>query len=609
LTESQFISDNIGHWDTLEKLLTQSSPDPDKLQELFVKVSGDLSYASTYYPNRSVRLYLNKLTQQVFDRVEKDSKSKFSFDAVGSFFQLTLPLEMYRARRQFLLALIVFVVAILIGAVSTANSDDFAALILGDNYVQMTEANINNGDPMAVYKDDEQVDMFLGITINNIRVSFFAFVGGIFAGLGTFILLLYNGIMLGAFQYFFYQKGLLATSFFTIWIHGTIEISAIIIAGAAGFVLGSGLLFPGTYTRAVSLQISAVRAVRIIVGIVPLFILAGFLESFVTRLTDMPLLFKAVIILSSLALIVGLYVVYPLWVHKHYGADHSYDVRPSQTAAETHTTDQRLTYGETLAKAFGMYRTVGGQYLGILAKCMLPVLIVTYAVWIRYFWDGSSDPDSQSLALLTSDHIGVPSVGIFILLTAFAMVVSVMLFVHQKSGATLLLQYLRKHYLKAILLMVAPVAILFFFEYELLILYFLFVPPQFICIKLYEDDTLRRKNLFVRSFYAWGHCLVHVLVLALFHYLIFVILGFGVGEYLADFLMWHDIFTIQGGSMAFFSSLLFWLITLAMLPLYCFAFLYSHKSTMAQYLAIDLKERYTSFGQESIIFESKPSTD
>ena len=77
----------------------------------------------------------------------------------------------------------------------------------------MTEENIEKGDPMAVYKDERKLGMFFGITTNNIRVSFLAFVLGFFGSVGTIIVLLQNGIMLGSFQYFFYSKGLFWTSF------------------------------------------------------------------------------------------------------------------------------------------------------------------------------------------------------------------------------------------------------------------------------------------------------------------------------------------------------------------------------------------------------------
>src|SRR3546814_12188447 len=105
--------------------------------------------------------------------------------------------------------------------------------------------------------------------------------------------------MLGAFQFFFYQKGLLLTSVLSIWIHGTLEISAIIIAGSAGLVMGNSLLFPGTWSRLESFRRGARRGLKIVIGLVPVFITAALLEGFVTRPTDMPLWLSVSIITCS----------------------------------------------------------------------------------------------------------------------------------------------------------------------------------------------------------------------------------------------------------------------------------------------------------------------
>jgi uncharacterized membrane protein SpoIIM required for sporulation len=203
-------------------------------------------------------------------------------------------------------------VAVLIGVVSSAYDDTFVRLILGDGYVNMTLENIEKGDPMAVYKKMNGVDMFFGITFNNVRVSFLAFIGGTLLSFGTAYFLFTNGVMLGAFQYFFAGHGLLWESARVIWIHGTIEISAIVIAGAAGFVIGNSILFPGTYSRLLSFRMGAMRGLKIAVGLVPLFVAAGFLESFVTRLTEMPWAVSVFIIGSSAAAVVYYFVVYPI---------------------------------------------------------------------------------------------------------------------------------------------------------------------------------------------------------------------------------------------------------------------------------------------------------
>ena len=91
--------------------------------------------------------------------------------------------------------------------------------------------------------------MFVWIGFNNIKVAFLAFIGGFTLGLVTIYIMWSNGIMLGSFQYMFFAKGLGIKSVMVIWIHGTLEISAIVIAATAGFVLAAGILFPGTYSR------------------------------------------------------------------------------------------------------------------------------------------------------------------------------------------------------------------------------------------------------------------------------------------------------------------------------------------------------------------------
>jgi len=205
----------------------------------------------------------------------------------------------------------IFFLSMLIGVVSSAGDSGFVRLIMGDSYVNMTLENIDKGDPLAVYKQMNGVDMFLGITFNNIRVSFIAFMFGLLISFGTAWVLISNGIMLGAFQYFFHIHNLLFESVLVIWIHGTLEISAIIIAGAAGLVLGNSILFPGTYSRLQSFMINSKEGLKMIVSLIPIFITAGFLEAFVTRHTGMPVFFSLTIILSSLAFVVWYFIIYP----------------------------------------------------------------------------------------------------------------------------------------------------------------------------------------------------------------------------------------------------------------------------------------------------------
>jgi uncharacterized membrane protein SpoIIM required for sporulation len=123
--------------------------------------------------------------------------------------------------------------------------------------------------------------------------------------------------MLGTFQYLFHQHGLLADSALTIWIHGTLEISAIVLAGAAGLVMGNSILFPGTYPRLESFKRGALRGAKMVIGLVPVFLVAAFLEGYVTRLTEWPVWSKVVIIGASALFIIWYFIVYPFHIVKN----------------------------------------------------------------------------------------------------------------------------------------------------------------------------------------------------------------------------------------------------------------------------------------------------
>ncbi|MGH1366108.1 MAG: stage II sporulation protein M [Calditrichia bacterium] len=311
IREAAFLRENSRKWQRMESLLNASGKqNPDELAELYLEINSDLSFARTFYPDSKTALYLNGLAGQLHQRIYRNKKEESN--RIVTFWRDELPEIFRQSRRELLYSFIIFVIAVSVGVLSTAHDEGYARYILGDHYINMTESNIESGDPMAVYKDMNQIDMFLGITFNNIRVSFMAFAMGIFFSLGTVYILITNGIMLGTFQYFFYQRELLTESALAIWVHGTLEISAIVIAGAAGMVMGNSLIFPGTFTRMQSLIRGARRGLKIVIGMLPIFVAAGFLESFVTRLTDMPLLLNLAIILGSLGFILWYVIMYPI---------------------------------------------------------------------------------------------------------------------------------------------------------------------------------------------------------------------------------------------------------------------------------------------------------
>ena len=159
--------------------------------------------------------------------------------------------------------------------------------------------------------------MFWLIAKNNITITVQTFLSGITCSVGTLYFLFRNGLMVGCFQYLFISKGLGMQSVLVIWIHGTLEISTIILAGAAGLIMGNSILFPKTYTRFVSLKKGALDGLKIILGIVPIVVTAAIFESFVTRHTEMPVWLSGSILAISFLFIIWYVVVYPIYLSRN----------------------------------------------------------------------------------------------------------------------------------------------------------------------------------------------------------------------------------------------------------------------------------------------------
>ncbi len=310
MREKDFIARNKDKWEALEDLLEEKQADPAELGELFVKVSDDLSYAQTFYRHRSVRVYLNSLARKIFDALYK--RRKMRRDGFLRFWAEDLPLMVYEARAAMRLSFWFFVFTFLIGVFSSIYDPDFARYILGDSYVAMTEENIASGDPLAVYQERDAFGMTAGIALNNLWVDLLIFFSGIFAGIGSLAVLLSNGIMVGTFQYFFIERGLFWQSFLTIWLHGTLEMAGAVISGAAGLTMGLGLLFPGTLSRMQSFRLSARRGIQIMMGVVPLTLIAAFVEGFFSRYTHAPWFLRLFFILLCLGFVIWYYVYLPV---------------------------------------------------------------------------------------------------------------------------------------------------------------------------------------------------------------------------------------------------------------------------------------------------------
>jgi len=310
MREAAFVKQNKEKWIAFEKAISTRSPgDPDALVEGYIQLTNDLAFAQTYYAQSKTLSYLNSLASQAHQKIYRNKKEQGH--RIIDFWVREFPLFFRQYHRTLWVAFLIFATATAIGAVSALNDSTFVRLILGDGYVNQTLENIAKGEPTAIYKGGSEIGTFLGITINNIRVAFLAFALGAIGSLGTAYVLFTNGVMLGAFCSFFYTKGVFFEANRQIWLHGTIEISVIIIAGCAGLIMGNGLLFPGTFSRRLSFMRGAKDGLKVVVSTLPFFILAGFIEGYITRYADMPDWLALSIIGGSLLLVVHYYIVYP----------------------------------------------------------------------------------------------------------------------------------------------------------------------------------------------------------------------------------------------------------------------------------------------------------
>jgi uncharacterized membrane protein SpoIIM required for sporulation len=320
MREALFIKKNAGKWKEYQHVATN---DPDELAERFVTLVDDLSYAKTFYPRSKATRWINGITATIYQGIYRNKKEKYS--RIFTFWKYELPLLFRKYHRVFLFTTLIFILFVAIGFMSAAYNPEFVKGVLGSDYVEMTEDNIRSGNPFGVYGNEDRFTMFIRIAFNNIRVAFATILGGFTLGLYTMNMMWGTGMMLGSFQQLFFANGLGVSSILTVWIHGTLEIASIVIAGTAGFILANGILFPGTYRRWDSFRRGAKDAVKIMVALIPFFIVAAFFEGYVTRLMGntvagksggLPAWGALLILAGSLALIIWYFVIYPMQLHR-----------------------------------------------------------------------------------------------------------------------------------------------------------------------------------------------------------------------------------------------------------------------------------------------------
>ena len=280
----QFVKMHREEWKQLEELITtlsthRRSITGDRVTQyhrLYQKAAQNLSYSQTYFPNDEVTQYLNGLVAKSHNLFYKDQVS--SLKQTRHFFSVKFIGLLLEQWKFVIFAMILFLIGALGSFLSVMNDPLHIYAILPTEIAKGV-------DPDQLGKGHEAVNsslMSASIMTNNIKVAIFAFAGGITFGLLTVYLMVYNGIIIGALAALFWHHGKSYDFWAYIVPHGMIELTAIFIAGGAGLLMGYKLFVPGQFSRSYQLKQQAIRSVQLLLGTIPLFVIAGIIEGFIT---------------------------------------------------------------------------------------------------------------------------------------------------------------------------------------------------------------------------------------------------------------------------------------------------------------------------------------
>jgi uncharacterized membrane protein SpoIIM required for sporulation len=283
ILSNQWIAKRRPHWDRLAALLAQSDRggpaqlSRNELQELallYRQVAADLSVLRQDATARTYSEHVNHLLARAHHIIYSGRKA--SFATLFCFLRDEYPAIFQRNLRFVLASLLVSVAWGVLGAALTSARPDFMRHYLGPQMIstmerhEMWTKSIVTVAPMASS----------AIMTNNLTVSFVTFASGIVFGVGTFFYLYVNGMMLGVIGAACHQYGMSLALWSFVAPHGSLELPAILIAGAAGFRLGYSMLFPKSLRWRDSVARGGIEATRLVSGVIPMLIIAGTLEGF-----------------------------------------------------------------------------------------------------------------------------------------------------------------------------------------------------------------------------------------------------------------------------------------------------------------------------------------
>jgi uncharacterized membrane protein SpoIIM required for sporulation len=273
------------HWNRLEKLVSASGRrsvsalTPAELQELallYRQSASDLSTVREDPTSAQLSLYLNQLLGRAHNLIYMGRRA--NRHGIWTFYKDTYPVIFRQTFPETFAAFVLFLVAALAGVLMGIADPGFSRYFLGSNMMQSIEHHKMWTDSIVTVKPLASS----GILTNNLSVAFAAFAFGITAGIGTVWMMLLNGLLMGVVGITCWREGMSLSLWSFVAAHGVLELPAIFIAGGAGLGIAKGLLFPGVLPRKESLVQAGGRSVRLVLGTIPMLLIAGVVEGFVS---------------------------------------------------------------------------------------------------------------------------------------------------------------------------------------------------------------------------------------------------------------------------------------------------------------------------------------
>lgn len=297
------------HWNRLEQLVAVSGRTsvtgltPAELQELallYRQSASDLSTVREDPTSTQLAIYLNQLLGRAHNLIYMGRRADRR--GIWTFYKDTFPAVFRETFSDTLMAFVLFLVAALAGVLLSVSDPSFSRYFLGPAMMQSIDNHKMWTDSIVTVKPMASS----GIMTNNISVAFAAFAMGITAGIGTVWMMLLNGLMMAVVGVACWREGMSLSLWSFVAAHGVLELPAIFIAGGAGLGIAKGLLFPGVLPRRESLVRAGARSVRLVLGTIPLLVIAGVVEAFVSP-TSLPARMKF-LLAGGLATLLVLYL-------------------------------------------------------------------------------------------------------------------------------------------------------------------------------------------------------------------------------------------------------------------------------------------------------------